>query len=58
MKALVEIEDNKYVEEERGEPMCGAHFCDACGDCLACSDTCFIDEKRVRDSHIWVIYRM
>jgi hypothetical protein len=58
MKALVEIEDNKFVEEERGEPKCGVHFCTACGECLACSDACLVDDKKLREEHTWVIYRM
>lgn len=58
MKAIVEIEDNNFVEEERGEPICGVHFCDTCGECLTCSDTCFVSKKTVREEHTWVIYRM
>ncbi len=26
----------EYIRSEEAEPVCGEHFCDTCGDCLAC----------------------
>lgn len=56
MIALVEQADGSYVEEERGEPECGTHFCDKCGDCLHCygGDPCYTGST---DQHMWVVYR-
>ncbi len=52
MRADVEQSDGTYRSEERGEPVCGEDFCDACGDCLHCD----ADAACLYGEHRWVIY--
>ena len=61
--AQIEQDDGTFVDEER-EPVCGADFCDRCGDCLGCygADECMAWEEgdfeaTTREMHMWVVYR-
>lgn len=40
------------------EPVCGEHFCDHCGDCLACygGDPCYHSGEDVGATHVWILY--
>jgi hypothetical protein len=54
-KVIAIIEQNsRYESREMGEPICGKHFCDECGDCLYChgDEPCYIGGV-----HRWVIYK-
>ena len=54
------IFDNKgeYIRSEEAELVCGEHFCDICGDCLACYgvDKCINGEEYFSIEHFWVEY--
>ena len=43
------------IRIDDAEPECGKHFCDICGDCLACywEDPC---NGIAGEEHLWVVY--
>ena len=46
---------HKLIRIDEAEPECGKHFCDICGDCLACywEDPC---NGIAGEEHLWVVY--
>jgi hypothetical protein len=47
-----------FLKAVDDQPVCGEHFCESCGDCLACAEEwdskCIYNEYD--GSHFWVEY--
>ncbi len=53
-KFIVDVSGRNHTRSEEAELVCGEHFCDICGDCLACYgvDTCW----ETGGEHYWIEY--
>ena len=53
-KHIYDESGTTLIRKENATPVCQVHFCDRCGDCLACDGDglCYPDEC----AHFWVQY--